>query len=114
MTARRCPRLRELPGRHPPRHDRCYTCSVPVAAGCVVGDVGEGIQSEVLGRVDDLGRVGGGDCLGRRASVAARPEQDMKIAQEVTELAVEARAGMLSAIWLKTTWRIEGSLVKPG
>ena len=26
----------------------------------------------------------------------------MKIAQEVTELAVEARAGMLSAIWLKT------------
>jgi hypothetical protein len=32
----------------------------------------------------------------------ARPEQDMKSVQEATELAVEARAGMLSAIWSKT------------
>ena len=45
-----------------------YTCSVPVAARGMVGDVGEGVEDEVLGRVDDLGRVGGGDCLGRRAS----------------------------------------------
>ena len=49
-----------------------YTCSVPVATGGMVGDVGEGIEDELLGRRRGPGLPSESEVLGDLADVLVR------------------------------------------